>query len=83
MRDKQIKLDGFLRLYFDLVPDKEKPETVVPLLGFPLRIEIRKLAVEAPPAPPSLVHPLKLGKPLKRHRYSKLDAHFDNYPLVA
>ncbi len=70
---EHIKLNGILRQYLDFVPDKEKPETAVPLLGLPLGIEIRKLAIEAPPAPPALNYPLKLGKPLKGHRYRKLD----------
>src|SRR5208283_3601087 len=53
----------------------------VPLLGFPLRIEIRKLPIEIPPASPATDHTLKLCEPLKRHRYRKLDTlraeHFD------
>src|SRR3990172_2008850 len=73
MRNEEIELDRLLRLLLDLVPDKEKPETGVPLLGFPLRIEIRKLPIEIPPASPAIDHTLKLGEPLKRHRYRKLD----------
>src|SRR4030042_1795509 len=74
MGNEQVELDRFLRLLFDLPADKEKPEAIVPTLGFPLCIEIRQLTIEAPPASPAPDHTLKLCKPLKRHRYrNKLD----------
>src|SRR5208283_2450678 len=73
MGNEEIELNRLFGLLFDLVPDKEKPEAGVPLLGFPLRIKIRKLPIEIPPASPAIDHTLQLCEPLKRHRYRKLD----------
>ena len=62
MGNEEIELDRFFRMFFDHVPDKEKPETDIPLLRFPLSIEIRKLPIEIPPASSPLDHTLKQGK---------------------
>lgn len=74
VRNEQVELDRFLRLLLDLPADKKKAKAGVPLFGLPLRIEIRQFAIEVPPASPALNHALKLGKPLKGHRYRKLDS---------
>ena len=71
--NEDIKLDRFLRLLFDLSPNKEKSEASVPAFGFPRCIKIRKLIIEAPPTSPALNHLLKLSKPLKGHRDSELN----------
>lgn len=74
--DKDIKLHRFLRLLFDTSPDKEKSEAVIPTLGFPGCIKIRKLIAEAPPTSSALNHLLKLCKAFKGHRDSELNAFF-------
>lgn len=74
MGNEQIELDGLLRLFLDLPTDKEKTKAAVPTLGFPRRVEIRKLGAEKLPAPSTLNHLLELGETLKRHGDSKLNA---------
>ena len=74
MGNEEIELDGLLRLLPDYPSDKKETETTVPTLGFPGRVEIRKLTVEEPQAPSTLNHLLELGETLKRHGDCKFNA---------
>ena len=80
LRNKEIKLNKFLGLLFDLFADKEKAKLVVPLLGLPAGIEVSQFVIEVPPTSSAIDHLLQLRETLKGHGDGELDAVFVQLP---
>ena len=80
LRNKDIKLNRFFGLLLHFFSNKEKTKLLVPLLGFPVGVEVGQFTVEAPPASSAINHLLQLRKALKGHGDGELNALFVQLP---
>ena len=72
--DEEIKLDRPMRASRSDSTDDKHPKVAVPTLGFPMRLEVGDVGVEAPPEAALLDGLLELGKALERHGNREIDA---------